>query len=150
QYSILGNHDYGDYTQWSSPEEKVKNFADLKTSHSKMGYRLLLDEHVTIEKEGARIQLLGVENWGVGFKSKGDLEKALNGVDNQDFKILLSHDPSHWEKVVKDHPAKIHLTLSVHTHGMNMGVDTSWIRISTAKFTFPQCVVFNDRAVGDH
>ena len=137
QYSILGNHDYGDYTQWSSPEEKVKNFADLKTSHSKMGYRLLLDEHVTIEKEGARIQLLGVENWGVGFKSKGDLEKALNGVDNQDFKILLSHDPSHWEKVVKDHPAKIHLTLSGHTHGMQMGVETPWIRWSPAKFRYP-------------
>src|SRR5690606_11665512 len=101
QYSILGNHDYGDYTQWSSPEEKVKNFNDLKASHAKMGYRLLLDEHVTIEKEGATIQLLGVENWGLGFKSKGDLEKALNGVDKKDFKILLSHDPSHWEQVVK-------------------------------------------------
>lgn len=137
QFSILGNHDYGDYTQWSSPEEKVKNFADLKASHSKMGYRLLLDEHVTIEKDGAKIQLLGVENWGVGFKSKGDLEKALRGVNQKDFKILLSHDPSHWEKVVKEHPSKIHLTLSGHTHGMQMGVETPWIRWSPAKFRYP-------------
>ncbi|HLW20173.1 MAG TPA: metallophosphoesterase [Cyclobacteriaceae bacterium] len=137
QFSILGNHDYGDYTQWSSPEEKVKNFADLKASHSKMGYRLLLDEHVTIEKDGAKIQLLGVENWGIGFKSKGDLEKALRGVNQKDFKILLSHDPSHWEKVVKEHPSKIHLTLSGHTHGMQMGVETPWIRWSPAKFRYP-------------
>src|SRR5690554_144427 len=137
QYSILGNHDYGDYTQWSSPEEKTKNFNDLKSSHAKMGYRLLLDEHVTIEKDGAKIQLLGVENWGIGFKSKGDLEKALRGVNQKDFKILLSHDPSHWEKVVKEHPSKIHLTLSGHTHGMQMGVETPWIRWSPAKFRYP-------------
>src|SRR5690606_32308328 len=96
QYSILGNHDYGDYTQWSTPQAKVDNFSALKASHAKMGFRLMLDEHVAIQKDGASIQLLGVENWGLGFKSKGDLEKALNGVKERDFKILLSHDPSHW------------------------------------------------------
>jgi len=137
QYSILGNHDYGDYIQWPSPQEKVKNFNDLKASHAKMGYQLLLDEHVTIEKAGQKIQLLGVENWGVGFKSKGDLEKALHGVEKKDFKILLSHDPSHWEQVVKNHPSKVHLTLSGHTHGMQMGVETPWIRWSPAKFRYP-------------
>src|SRR5690606_15249083 len=77
QYSILGNHDYGDYLQWPSPEDKIRNFNSLKAKHAQMDYRLLLDEHVTIEKGGEKIQLIGVENWGVGFKSKGDLEKAL-------------------------------------------------------------------------
>src|SRR5690606_27631970 len=72
QFSILGNHDYGDYTQWPTPEDKVKNFDQLKSSHAKMGFRLMLDEHVTIKKDGEHLQLLGVENWGVGFKSKGD------------------------------------------------------------------------------
>src|SRR5690606_37304354 len=90
QYSILGNHDYGDYLQWPSPEDKIRNFKALKAKHAQMDYRLLLDEHVTIEKDGEKIQLLGVENWGIGFKSKGDLEKALQGVAQKDFKILLS------------------------------------------------------------
>src|SRR5690606_1772787 len=129
QYSILGNHDYGDYTQWLTPQDKVDNFNSLKASHAKMGFRLMLDEHVTSHKDGASIQLLGVENWGIGFKSKGDLEKAMTGLGKKDFKILLSHDPTHWEAVAKKHPSKIHLTLSGHTHGMQMGIETpfgSW------------------------
>jgi predicted MPP superfamily phosphohydrolase len=137
QYSILGNHDYGDYTQWPTPQDKVDNFSALKASHTKMGFRLMLDEHITIQKSGASIQLLGVENWGLGFKSKGDLEKALNGVKEQDFKILLSHDPSHWEAMVKTHPSKIHLTLSGHTHGMQMGIETPLGRWSPAKYRYP-------------
>lgn len=137
QYSILGNHDYGDYTQWSTPQAKVDNFSALKASHAKMGFRLMLDEHVAIQKDGASIQLLGVENWGLGFKSKGDLEKALNGVKERDFKILLSHDPSHWEAMVKTHPSKIHLTLSGHTHGMQMGIETPLGSWSPAKYRYP-------------
>lgn len=137
QYSILGNHDYGDYIHWPHPDDKNKNFNELKAQHARMGYKLLLDEHVTIEKEGERIQLLGVENWGVGFKLKGDLEKALKGVNDRDFKILLSHDPSHWEKEVKNHSSKIHLTLSGHTHGMQIGIETPVIRWSPAKYRYP-------------
>ena len=137
QYSILGNHDYGDYTQWPTPEDKVNNFNKLKTSHADMGFRLMLDEHVTIEKEGTRLQLLGVENWGIGFKSKGDLEKAMEGVADKDFKILLSHDPTHWEAVAKKHPSKIHLTLSGHTHGMQMGIETPLGKWSPAKYRYP-------------
>lgn len=137
QYSILGNHDYGDYTQWPTPQDKVNNFSALKASHAEMGFRLMLDEHVTIQKDGASIQLLGVENWGLGFKSKGDLEKALNGVKEGDFKILLSHDPSHWEAMVKTHPSKIHLTLSGHTHGMQMGIETPIGSWSPAKYRYP-------------
>lgn len=137
QYSILGNHDYGDYTTWRNGEDKERNFEELKAQHAKMGYKLLLDEHVTINKDGQKIQLLGVENWGVGFKSKGNLENALKDVENNDFKVLLSHDPSHWEMVVKDHPSKIHLTLSGHTHGMQFGVETPVIRWSPAKYRYP-------------
>lgn len=137
QFSILGNHDYGDYTQWSSPEEKARNFDDLKANHAKMDYKLLLDENVSIEKDGETIQLLGVENWGVGFKSTGDLEKALKGVNQSDFKILLSHDPSHWEKIVKNHASKVHLTLSGHTHGMQMGIETPIGRWSPAQYRYP-------------
>src|SRR5690606_25445423 len=124
QSSNLENHDYRDYTQWPTPEDKVKNFDQLKSSHAKMAFRLMLDEHVTIKKDGEHLQLLGVENWGVGFKSKGDLEKALRGVNKNDFKILLSHDPTHWDAVAKTHPSNIHLTLSGHTHGMQIGLET--------------------------
>jgi predicted MPP superfamily phosphohydrolase len=137
QFSILGNHDYGDYIQWSNAQDKIQNFDALKFQHGKMDYRLLLDEHVTLEKGGEKIQLLGVENWGLGFKSKGNLEKALDGVKDTDFKILLSHDPSHWDKVVKNHPSKIHLTLAGHTHGMQMGIETPLIRWSPAKYRYP-------------
>lgn len=137
QYSILGNHDYGDYTEWPSQADKVKNFSQLKSSHAAMGFRLMLDEHIPIEKDGQRLQLLGVENWGLGFKSTGDLEKALKGVDDRDFKILLSHDPTHWEAIVKKHPKKIHLTLSGHTHGMQMGIETPVGRWSPAQFRYP-------------
>src|SRR5690606_17459239 len=137
QYSILGNHDYGDYTSWRNDQDKQKNFEVLKAQHAKMGYKLLLDDYVTLKKDGQKIQLMGVENWGVGFKSKGDLEKALKGVGDDDFKVLLSHDPSHWEMVVKDHPSKIHLTLSGHTHGMQFGVETPVIRWSPAKYRYP-------------
>ncbi|SMD45679.1 hypothetical protein SAMN00777080_4340 [Aquiflexum balticum DSM 16537] len=137
QFSILGNHDYGDYVRWPSKEAKSENFENLKSKHSKLNYRLLLDEHVTIEKDGQKIQLLGVENWGVGFKSKGDLEKALVNTFPEDFKILLSHDPSHWDQEVKNHPNTIHLTLSGHTHGMQFGIDTPIFKWSPAQYRYP-------------
>jgi predicted MPP superfamily phosphohydrolase len=146
QYSILGNHDYGDYLQWPSPEDKIRNFKALKAKHAQMDYRLLLDEHVTIEKDGEKIQLLGVENWGVGFKSKGDLDKALKGVAQKDFKILLSHDPSHWDEVVKNHSSKVHLTLAGHTHGMQFGIETPLIRWSPAKYRYPNWAGLAEKA----
>ncbi|MEM1260524.1 MAG: metallophosphoesterase, partial [Bacteroidota bacterium] len=100
-FSILGNHDYGDYTQWPSKEAKVKNLDDLKQLQREIGFDLLLDEHRYLERNGERIALLGVENWGRGrFKKAGDLQKAKEGVAEDDFKILMSHDPSHWEDEV--------------------------------------------------
>ncbi|EON76047.1 putative phosphoesterase [Lunatimonas lonarensis] len=137
QFSILGNHDYGDYVSWPSKEEKEQNFRRLKELHAEMGYRLLLDESVLLEKDGQRIRLLGVENWGVGFHAKGDLEKALLEADPAEFKILLSHDPSHWDEEVKNHPKQVHLTLSGHTHGMQFGIETPLIRWSPAQFRYP-------------
>jgi uncharacterized protein len=137
KFSILGNHDYGDYTFWQSSQEKAANFATLKQHHATLGYRLLLDEHVTIRKDGQQIALLGVENWGVGFGKRGNLRKALAGVDPNAFKILLSHDPSHWDAEVKVNPVNIHLTLSGHTHGMQFGVELPGIRWSPVKYRYP-------------
>lgn len=137
QFSILGNHDYGDYVSWPSREEKVRNFEKLKNQHQKMNFRLLLDEGVVLEKEGQKIRLLGVENWGVGFHAKGDLEKALAGSSPEEFKILLSHDPSHWDEEVKNHGKNVHLTLSGHTHGMQFGIETPIVKWSPAQFRYP-------------
>ncbi|ERM82061.1 phosphohydrolase [Rhodonellum psychrophilum GCM71 = DSM 17998] len=137
QFSILGNHDYGDYVSWSTKEAKEANFLKLKNQHKKLGYRLLLDENVVIEKDGQTIQLLGVENWGLGFKAKGDLEKALANTAASDFKILLSHDPSHWDEEVKKNMNKVHLTLSGHTHGMQFGIETPIIRWSPVQYRYP-------------
>ncbi len=136
QFSILGNHDYGMYHQWPSEAAHEQNMVRLKQHHAELDYRLLLDEHVTIEKGGEKLTLVGVENWGKGFIQKGDLDKALTGVDEKAFKILLSHDPSHWEEIVKHHPTHIHLTLSGHTHGMQVGVETPLVRWSPVQYIY--------------
>ena len=137
QFSILGNHDYGDYTSWNSDFEKSENLQNLKNHHQQMGFRLLLDEHITLEKNGEKMVLAGVENWGKGFGERGDLKKALAKTEIQDFKILLSHDPSHWDEQVKNHPSKIHLTLSGHTHGMQFGMEAFGIKWSPVKYRYP-------------
>ena len=137
QFSILGNHDYGDYISWPSKEEKSANFQRLKEKHADLGFRLLLDENTTIRKDGQILVLAGVENWGVGFKEKGNLEKALASAKHADFKILLSHDPSHWDAQVKKHPNPVHLTLSGHTHGMQFGIETALVRWSPVQYRYP-------------
>jgi len=150
QFSIVGNHDYGDYVSWKSREEKAENFRNLIKYHEKLGYRLLLDEHVKIEKNGQYITLLGVHNWGKGFGERGDLQKALRGVESQSFKILLSHDPSHWDYQVKNNPLKIHLTLSGHTHGMQFGIEFLGFKWSPVKYRYHNwagLTIENDRAL---
>ena len=138
-FSILGNHDYGDYMRWESPAAKRKNMEDLYNSHNEMGWDLLLNESRFIEKDGERLAIIGVENWGSGFKKAGDLNKALNKVSKKDFKILMTHDPSHWEAQVIPHPFKIHLTLSGHTHGMQFGIEIPGvIKWSPAKWRYKQ------------
>ena len=137
-FSVLGNHDYGDYIDWDSSAEKARNLEDLKRTQKEMGYDLLLNEHRFIERNGQRIALLGVENWGKGgFKKAGDLKKAAEGVRSDDFKILMSHDPSHWDEVVVSDDYHYHLTLSGHTHGMQFGIEIpGWIKWSPIKYRY--------------
>jgi len=136
QFSVLGNHDYGDYIPWKNEAEKSANLDQLKQYHKELGYKLLLDEEVTLHKGDQKIVLAGVENWGIGFGERGDLNKALAGSETNDFKILLSHDPSHWEAEVVKHPSKVHLTLSGHTHGMQFGIEALGIKWSPVKYRY--------------
>jgi predicted MPP superfamily phosphohydrolase len=139
KYSILGNHDYGDYMDWKNPEDKVKNFQDVKEVHKKIGFDLLLDEHRYLEKDGQKIALLGVENWGKGFNQAGDLQRASANIKKEDFKILMSHDPSHWEYKVKQDDFNYQLTLSGHTHGLQMGIEIpGWFKWSPSKYVYKQ------------
>lgn len=136
QFSVLGNHDYGDYVKWESEANKRANLEQLKSLHGQMGYRLLLDEHVKLEKDGQSIILAGVENWGLGFGQRGDLRKALAGVNPAAFKVLLSHDPTHWESEVKQLASKVHLTLAGHTHGMQFGLEAFGVKWSPVKYRY--------------
>jgi len=139
KFSILGNHDYGEYSEWKSSEEKENNFNAIKDIHPKIGFDLLLNEHRYLEKNGQKIALVGVENWGKGFKQKGDLEKASSEIKKDDFKILLSHDPSHWEEMVKKDDFNYQLTLSGHTHGLQFGIEIpGFIKWSPAKYVYKQ------------
>ncbi|MDZ4669068.1 MAG: metallophosphoesterase [bacterium] len=136
QFSVLGNHDYGDYKQWPSEHAKQKNRQDIINHHESVGFKLMQDEHVEIEKDGQKISLIGVQNWGHGFIQAGDLTKALYGINKDSFKILLSHDPTHFEHEVKNHETKIHLTLAGHTHGMQMGIELPWFKWSPVKLRY--------------
>ena len=139
-YSILGNHDYGDYMNWDNDQDKINNLENLKKIQNEMGFKLLLNENDFIIKNGEKLAVIGVENWGAGgFKKSGDLNKAIEGVSNADFKILLSHDPSHWNNQVVPHNFIFPLTLSGHTHGMQFGIDIpGWIKWSPIKWRYPE------------
>jgi predicted MPP superfamily phosphohydrolase len=121
KFSIFGNHDYADYGSYSADEKKA-SVEKLRQIHQQMGFRLLEDEHIKLERSGESITLVGVHNWGKGFHQIGDLNKAITGANTGDFKILLSHDPTHYEEQVK-YKTDIDLTLSGHTHGMQMGIE---------------------------
>ncbi len=140
KFSVLGNHDYGDYISWDTEEEKAKNLQDLKNLQKEMGFDLLLNESRYLQKGADRIALLGVENWGKGgFKKAGDLQKAKATISKDDFKILMSHDPSHWEEEVLPDDYHYHLTLSGHTHGMQFGIEIpGWIKWSPVKWRYKQ------------
>ncbi len=139
KFSILGNHDYGDYVRWDSDADKNRNMERLVGAHKEMGFDLLRNENRIIQKDESRFSLVGVENWGLPpFPQKGDLKKALAGVDEKAFKILLSHDPTHWESEVISHAAHIPLTLSGHTHGMQFGVEISGFKWSPVQYRYPR------------
>ena len=137
KFSILGNHDYGDYYDWGNEENKKLGFKKLIEIQNELGFRVLRDESVHIKKNNEKISLVGVENWGDGFKKKGDIDKAINGLNESDFKIVLSHDPSHWDKILVDHKEKFNLTLSGHTHGMQFGIEIpGFIKWSPVKYRY--------------
>ncbi|GJH40770.1 phosphoesterase [Capnocytophaga sp. HP1101] len=137
-FSIMGNHDYGDYSSWESPEAKLQNLQQLFRIEREMGWQLLLNEHCYLERNGEKIALIGVENWGHGrFSKYGDLNKAMEGVNDEDFKILMSHDPTHWQEVVLPEGKNIELTLSGHTHGMQCGIEIpGWLKWSPSQYVY--------------
>ena len=140
-YSTLGNHDYGDYVRWPyNGITKEQNLESLKKVHADMGWKLLMNEHVVIEKEGAAIALLGIENWSNKgrFPKHGRIDLAHAGAEKYPFKILLSHDPSHWDAQVKTQYADVDLTLSGHTHGMQFGVEIPGFKWSPVQYMYKQ------------
>lgn len=139
KYSILGNHDYGDYIKWESKAAKEANLQRLKQVHAELGFTLLLNQSATITKDGQTISLIGVENWGKGgFQKYGDLQKATATVPDDSFKILMSHDPSHWDEVTLEHHQPVHLTLAGHTHGMQFGIELFGFKWSPVKYVYKQ------------
>jgi predicted MPP superfamily phosphohydrolase len=139
KYSVLGNHDYGEYVDWPSEKAKDENFQAIKDLYGQIGFKLLLNENVKIKKGDDEIALVGVENWGKHFKKAGDIHKASENLKASDFKILMSHDPSHWEYEVKTHPKNFQLTLSGHTHGFQFGIEIPGIiKWSPVQYVYKQ------------
>ncbi len=139
-FSTLGNHDYGDYVKWESPAAKKQNLDNLKAVHANLGWRLLMNEQVKIEKEGNYIQLVGIENWGAKarFPKYGKMELAMKDVTKEAPIILMSHDPSHWEaQVISEYP-EVQLMLSGHTHGMQFGLENPYFKWSPVQWVYKQ------------
>jgi predicted MPP superfamily phosphohydrolase len=139
-YSTLGNHDYGDYVKWDSLELKKQNLETLKQVHQQLGWRLLMNENTSIQKQEAIIKIVGIENWGAKarFPKYGKMELAMQGVSKEDIVILMSHDPSHWEAEVIEKYSHIQLTLSGHTHGMQFGVENPYFKWSPVQWVYKQ------------
>lgn len=140
-YSVLGNHDYGDYHHWDKPEDKHQNFEDLKNMHARLGWKLLMNEHVSIPVKEAAFNVIGVENYSANprFHKYGDLSLATRDMQDGHFNVLLSHDPSHWNAQVTNDHRDIHLTLSGHTHGFQFGVEiTGVFKWSPIQYMYPQ------------
>lgn len=139
KFSILGNHDYGDYYDWKSKDEKINDFKKFMDYQENMGFKLLMNESIYLEKNEEKIAILGSENWGRGFKKEGDLDKMISKINKDDFKILMTHDPSHWEEKVLNHKSRFQLTLSGHTHGMQFGIEIpGLIKWSPVKWRYKQ------------
>ncbi|WP_395052925.1 metallophosphoesterase [Flavobacterium sp.] len=139
KFSVLGNHDYGEYIDWSSADAKAENFEGIKKLYTDIGFNLLLNQNVKVKKGTSEIAIVGVENWGHNFKKAGDINLASKDLKKEDFKILMSHDPSHWEYEIKNHPKHFHLTLSGHTHGFQFGIEIPGIiKWSPVEYVYKQ------------
>ncbi len=140
-YSTLGNHDYGDYVSWPYKGlSKEQNLENLKKVHAGLGWKLLMNEHVILERGGAEIALLGIENWSnkARFPKHGRMDLAHPGTEKYPFKILMSHDPSHWDAQVKPQYPDVDLTLSGHTHGMQFGIEIPGFKWSPVQYMYKQ------------
>lgn len=139
-FSTLGNHDYGDYVSWSSPEAKAENLNNLKNVHAQVGWKLLMNEHIPIKMGEDEIAIIGIENWGGSFHfpKYGDLKKAHSGTEKYPVKLLLSHDPSHWDIQVKEDFKDIDITFSGHTHGGQFGIEIPGFRWSPSQYAYKQ------------
>ena len=141
-FSILGNHDYGDYAWWETPELKKANLNRLKQIQEEMGWRLLMNEHVVLERGGGggQIALIGIENWSAKarFPKYGKMGEAYTGAEKYPFKILMSHDPSHWDAEVRSVYPDIDLTLAGHTHGMQFGIELPGIKWSPVQYLYKE------------
>lgn len=140
-YSTLGNHDYGDYVTWETKAAKEKNLQDLKDAHAQIGWKLLMNEHIALKKGESEIALLGVENWGgnLNFPKYGDMKKAHTGTEKYPVKLLLSHDPSHWNMQVTNEYKDVDITFSGHTHGFQFGIEIPGIiKWSPSQFVYKQ------------
>ena len=137
KFSVLGNHDYGEYGVWKTVDDRKNNIPRLIENQKKAGFEMLRNEHRVIEKNGEKLYILGVENWGIApFPQFGDLDKASRDVPADAVKILMSHDPSHFDAIVQKHPKNIQLTLSGHTHGMQFGIELKNYRWSPVQFKY--------------
>jgi predicted MPP superfamily phosphohydrolase len=139
-YSTLGNHDYGDYVHWESPDAKKANLERVKAIHGELGWKLLVNEHVVLEKGGEKIAVIGIENWSAksSFPKYGDMKKAYEGTSGYPFKILMSHDPSHWDAEVIPKYPDVDLMLAGHTHGMQFGVELPGFKWSPVQYVYRQ------------
>ncbi len=139
KFAVLGNHDYGAYIDFPNQRSRQDNFEAIKKLYGEIGFDLLLNEHKFVNKGSDKLAIVGVENWGKGFGEKGDINLASEKLKKEDFKILMSHDPSHWEFIVKNHEKHFQLTLSGHTHGMQFGIEIpGLIKWSLAQFAYKQ------------
>jgi predicted MPP superfamily phosphohydrolase len=138
-YSVTGNHDYGDYMQWSSLKQKQDNFKDLVTAHKLMNFDILMNEHRFLTEGGDKIAIIGNENWGGGrFSKYGKLDVAHRGTDEAAVKLLLSHDPSHWDAQVRPQYPDIDLMFAGHTHGFQFGIEVGGIKWSPSQYAYKQ------------
>jgi len=139
-YSTLGNHDYGDYVRWESKEAKQQNLEDLKAAHKEMGWRLLMNENQLLEQGGEKIAVIGIENWSAKgrFPKHGRLDQAWKGTEEAKVKLLLSHDPSHWDAQVRPEYPDIDMTFAGHTHGAQFGIEIPWLKWSPVQYMYEQ------------
>lgn len=139
-FSILGNHDYGDYYKWKDHNDKEENLRQLKEFQSKVGWKLLLNEHTYLERGGEKIGLIGVENFSGhrNFSRYGNMKTATEGYEEQAVNILLSHDPSHWDCEIRKDYKYVDLTLSGHTHGFQFGIDIPGFKWSPVQYMYKQ------------